>query len=72
MPWLGNRIFLEFSHFELEHSWAVNEDGRASSNCIFDHLTIEEFDNTGTSIRSDKYCQVMPKPINTTHTVVIK
>lgn len=48
-----------------------DEDGKSSS-CIFDHLTIEERDISDSIVRSDKHCQTMPKPLNTTYTVVIK
>lgn len=67
----GNRVFIEFSHFEMEHPWSSDDDSR-SVNCMFDHLTIEERDSSDTVVRSDKYCQSMPKPINTTYTVVLK
>lgn len=65
---MGNRVFLEFSHFDLEHTWSSDE----SNNCLFDHLTIEERDSSDVVIRTDKYCQTMPKPLNTSHIVVLK
>lgn len=69
IPPPGNRIYLEFSHFDLEHSWS--EDDGASA-CIFDHLTIEEYDASDAKVKTDKLCQAMPKPVNTTYTVVLK
>lgn len=72
MPPLGNRIFVEFSHFELEHSWSTDPDDK-SSKCLFDKLTIEEREQgSETALRTDEYCENMPKSINTTNTVVIK
>lgn len=65
MPPMGNRVYLEFSHFDLEYSWS------SDSSCVFDSLIIEQRDSD-TLIKTDKYCKEMPKPMNTTHTVVIK
>ncbi|XP_055295203.1 cubilin homolog [Sitodiplosis mosellana] len=68
IPPMGNRVFLEFSHFELESS-----AGTESDDCTFDHLTIEERDSNDGLIRTNKYCQIlMPKPLNTSHIVVLK
>lgn len=73
VPPMGNRVYLEFSHFDLEHTWSIDDDTNTkSANCMFDHLTIEEHDTTDTIIRSDKYCASMPKPLNTSHTLVLK
>lgn len=72
MPPLGNRIYLEFSHFDLEHSWSMEDNRISSSSCIFDHLTIEEHDSSDTIVKTDRHCQSMPKPLNTSNAVVIK
>lgn len=66
---MGNRVFLEFSHFDLEHTW-VREN--SPNNCVFDFVAIEERDSSGEVIQSNKYCRDMPKPVNSSHTVVIK
>lgn len=63
-PPLGNRIFIEFSHFEMERVWG--------QSCTFDFVTIEEHDSNDMTIRSNKYCAEMPKPLNTSNTVIIK
>lgn len=63
-PPLGNRLFIEFSHFEVERVWG--------ESCTFDFVTIEEHDRNDMTIRSNKYCAAMPKPLNTSNTVIIK
>lgn len=63
-PPMGNRVFLEFSNMELESS--------GHEKCQFDKVTIEERDSSEVVVRSDSYCDEIPKPINTTNTVVIK
>lgn len=65
---MGNRVFLEFSHFDMEHGWYPYD----SNVCTFDHLTIEERDSSDAVIRTDRYCQRMPKPMNTSNIVVLK
>lgn len=72
IPPLGNRIYIEFSHFDLEHSWSISDEESKSSSCIFDHLTIEEHDSSDTIVRTDRHCQSMPKPLNTSNAVVLK
>lgn len=43
------------------------------SDCLFDQFILEERDvSSDTVIRSDKYCEAMPKSMTTTHAVVIK
>lgn len=64
MPPMGNRVFMEFSNLEMEAS--------GSNSCQFDKLTIEERDSSDAVIRSDSYCEQIPKPINTTNTVIVK
>lgn len=71
-PPIGNRVFLEFSHFEMEHQWSLDDSHTRQARCSFDSLVIEERDNTDSVIKTDTYCASMPKPLNTTHTVVIK
>ncbi|XP_031624566.1 cubilin homolog [Contarinia nasturtii] len=68
VPTMGNRVFIEFSHFDLEHTWSSD----SLNNCMFDSLVIEERDSADVVIKSDKYCEKMPKPLNTSHTVVMK
>lgn len=65
-------MFLEFSHFDLEHSWSIDDEGGKSSSCIFDFLIIEEHDSSDTIVRTDKHCQTMPKALNTSYAVVLK
>lgn len=64
VPPMGNRVFMEFSNLDLESS--------GGSRCTFDKVTIEERDSSDVVIRSDSYCQNIPKPINTTNTVIVK
>lgn len=64
VPPLGNRIFMEFSHLDMEKSW--------SNDCSFDFVSIEETDTNGMSLKTSRYCTGIPKPINTTNTVIIK
>lgn len=67
VPPMGNRVYLEFSHFDLEYSWS------SDTKCAFDSVTIEQRDvSSDTLISTDKYCKEMPKPMNTTHAVIIK
>lgn len=63
-PPLGNRLFIEFSHFDFERMY--------DQVCSFDFVTIEEHDSNDMMIRSNKYCIEMPKPLNTSNTVIIK
>lgn len=72
VPPLGNRVFIEFSHFEVERSYSMDSEDEGETNCVFDHLTIEERDTSDAVIRSDKYCEKMPKPIDTPHSVILK
>lgn len=73
VPPMGNRIYIEFSHFDLEHTWSIDDNSnQRSASCMFDHLTIEERDSSDQILRSDKHCAEMPKPMNTTRTVVLK
>lgn len=63
-PPLGNRVFMEFSNLDLEAS--------SADKCPFDKVIVEERDSSDIVIRSDTFCNELPKPINTTNAVVIK
>lgn len=69
---MGNRLYIEFSHFDLEHTWSIDDANKRLENCMFDHLTIEERDSSDAVIHTEKHCAQMPKPLNTSHTVVLK
>lgn len=83
IPPAGNRIVIEFSDFKLEHTYQEYEDDYdysddeavtpqdEASKCQFDYLTIEE-DSGDNSIQPKKYCETMPKKINTTNVVTVK
>lgn len=76
-PLPGNRLYFEFSDFDLEHIIDYEYDDDLVTNepaCTdFDFLTIEERDkDVGTMIRSNKYCDHMPNKMNSSNTVVIK
>ena len=68
-PTAGNKLYLEFSHFELEHSYT---DGEGSVQCDFDYVQIDERDSENNLIKGQKYCNEMPKSIITSNAVVIK
>lgn len=56
---LGNRIAVEFSHFDME-----TMDSRFESNQCFDYLEIvQKDDNSGRETESKKYCNSMPTPM---------
>lgn len=67
LPSEGNKLYFEFSSFDLEHL-----DSDATDPCQFDHVTIEERDSTDSLIRSNKYCDKMPIPFSTSNTVIVK
>lgn len=87
IPPAGNRIVIEFSDFKLEHATLgqysdyedeydysdVVEDKSQDeeSKCSYDILTIEENESGGSSIQSKKYCDTMPKKMNTTNVVTL-
>lgn len=72
LPQLGNKLYVEFSHFDLEYS-GEEEDyaGDSTVNC-FDFVTIDEIDAEDKVLNSHKYCNNIPKPIETTRKLVIK
>lgn len=64
VPPMGNRVFMEFSNLDLEAS--------SADRCPFDKVVIEERDSSDIIVRTDTFCNELPKPINTTNAVVIK
>lgn len=67
-PPLGNKLYVEFSHFKLEH---FDDDADSLDQCNFDYLIIEEVDAEN-EISTKKHCSHMPKAFTTTHTVIFK
>lgn len=58
---------MEFSHFEVERSWTMGEN-----HCTFDFVAIEERDSSDMVVKTNKYCSDMPKPVNTSNTVIVR
>lgn len=67
---MGNKVYIEFSYFDLEYILDDYEDD-AENICNIDFVSVEELDD-GNVIKSHKYCKDKPQPIETTNTVVIK
>lgn len=67
----GNKVFLEFSDFELEYS---NEDDESTGDneCSFDHLEISEIDADNNISKKSKYCNNMPKSLTTSNKVKVR
>lgn len=76
MPPLGNKVYIEFSHFDLEYILADEGDyfehDVVEHGCAFDFVTIEETDGEGSILKSQKYCSNPPKALETNRIVVIK
>lgn len=70
MPAIGNKLYLEFSHFDLEHA-GEEDDTDTDMNC-FDYITIEELDDDNNAVSSHKYCSKTPKPVETKKKLLIK
>lgn len=58
----------DYDDDENHNSKPLNEE----SKCLFDILTIEEYDSGGALIQSKKYCNAIPKKLNTTNAVTVK
>lgn len=67
VPMTGNKLYMEFSSFDMEHL-----DSSAPDPCQFDHLIIEERDSSDSVVRSNKYCEKMPAAFTTTNTIIVK
>lgn len=63
IPKPGNNISIEFTHFDLE---------RTSDNCAYDYVAIEQLSTDGNVLISDRYCNEMPKRLETNRPVLIK
>lgn len=67
VPLPGNKLYMEFSSFDMEHL-----DPSVPDPCQFDHLIIEERDAADAVVRSNKYCEKMPAAFTTPNTVILK
>uniref|UniRef100_A0A1B0D3H0 Uncharacterized protein n=1 Tax=Phlebotomus papatasi TaxID=29031 RepID=A0A1B0D3H0_PHLPP len=64
---LGNKVYIEFLHFEVENSESVEGEDHV---CNYDYVTIEEKDGDQTT-KKKKYCNNAPDPFTSSGQVVV-
>lgn len=64
---LGNKIYIEFSHFDLEKTYYFENSG---TNCHFDYVEIIQYEEDR-QVQSSKYCEESPKNFTSLHDVVV-
>lgn len=65
----------DYGNYDDDDDYDYSDSGTSqneASKCSFDILTIEEYDSSGTLIKSKKHCETMPKKMNTTNAVTVK
>lgn len=68
----GNKIYLEFTHFDLEHSENMDFTGVESptNRCTFDYVELVQYKNNDTA-HSERYCNKKPEPLTSVGDMVI-